>query len=188
MTDKQQPYQTDALFRGLRTLLTSLPSEDEKAELLRTLTETQLFLDELRSLVEAIPTMESSRDLSEGLSRLDLLANRARQDTGLRRVLGLRTVVGSRPARRVPKEDVVNRADRLREEMSRVETSDILTTLEQSREPTLILRELAKIMGMRIPVKERREDLARRIATHIENQRGYRLLRGDGPDEGHSPL
>ena len=48
-------YTTDSLFKGLRTLLTSLPSEEEKAELIQTLRETTDFLAELQLLVEAFP-------------------------------------------------------------------------------------------------------------------------------------
>ena len=186
MTGPRQSYQTDALFKGLRTLLTSLPSEEEKKELLRTLKETQLFLEELSFLVEAIPTMESSRDLSEGLSRLDTLANRARGDVGLRRILGLRTGTGSSRPPRASYEHVVQKAHLLHEELSHVETSDIVSTLERSMEPTLVFRELARILGIRTPAKERRVDLVRRIANHIENQRGYQLLRGEGPGGSHA--
>lgn len=91
MPNRETRYQTDALFKGLRMLLVSLPTEAEKREVLRTFEETQRFLDELRSLVEAIPTMESSGDLAAGLSRLDILGGRARENTVLRRLLGLRT-------------------------------------------------------------------------------------------------
>ena len=83
-------YSTDSLFKGLRTLLTSLPSEEEKVELIQTLRETRDFLDELQLLVETFPTTESSQRLSQGLSRLDILADRAVSDTPLRRVMGLR--------------------------------------------------------------------------------------------------
>ena len=40
------------------------------------------------------------------------------------------------------------------------------------------LKGLARHLGIRSPSKERKLDLSRRIANHIENQRGYRLLRG----------
>ena len=59
----------EALFKGLKGLLNSLPTEEEKLEFLRNLNEAENSLEELRSLVEAIPTMESSRELSAGLSQ-----------------------------------------------------------------------------------------------------------------------
>ena len=81
-------YSTDALFKGLKTLLTSLPSEEEKGELIQALRETRSFLEELEQLVEAFPTIESSRGLSEGLARLDVLAGLSDRDTRLKRLMG----------------------------------------------------------------------------------------------------
>ena len=52
----------ESLFKGLKSLLNSLPTEEEKSELLRNLGKAQDFLKELQLLVEAIPTMESSRN------------------------------------------------------------------------------------------------------------------------------
>ena len=48
-------YPTESLFRGLKTLLKSLPTEEEKIEIIQTLRETRKFLDELQHLIEAIP-------------------------------------------------------------------------------------------------------------------------------------
>lgn len=172
-------YPTDSLFKGIKALLTSLPSEEEKNELLRTLSETQDFLDELRSLVETVPTMESSRELSEGLSRLDVLAERAGSDAGIRRLIGLRNSTGPRIRRSPAHTDAKTQAMRLKQRLSESHTSDIVSLLEESREPLTVLTELASLFGMRIRSKERKTDLIRRIANHVENQRGYRLLRGE---------
>ena len=59
---------TESLFKGLKNLLVSLPSEEEKSELIRTLKNAKEFLEDLQSLVEAFPSIESSHGLSEGLS------------------------------------------------------------------------------------------------------------------------
>ncbi len=182
MTNRESHYSTDALFKGLKALLTSLPSEEEKSELLRTLNEAKDFLEELRLLVETVPTIESSRELSEGLSRLDILAAQARGDAGLRRLLGLRgsTTPGTR--RSATRGDTEAQAARLKQALAKAEASDIVTSLEQSQEPLAVLTELAALLGMRTRSKERKSDLIRRIATHVENQRGYRLLRGEDSD------
>lgn len=182
MTKRKSPYSTDALFRGLKTLLASLPSEQEKSELLRTLHEAQRFVEEIQLLVEAIPTIESSRELSEGLSRLDILAERARTDAGLRRLLGLRGSTTSKAGGTANNGDIDTRACRLERELSQLETSDIAAVLEQSGEPLSVLTRLATRRGMRTRSKERKSDLVKRVATHIKNQRGYRLLRGEGQD------
>ena len=182
MAKRESNYPTDVLFKGLKVLLSSLPSEEEKSELLRTLSEAQGFLEELRSLIETVPTMESSREMAEGLSRLDILAERAGRDAGLRRLLGLRGSTAFRARSVMSPEDVESRARKLEEEVSRLETSDVIALLEQSGEPLSVLTELAARMGMRISSKERKADVIKRIATHNENQRGYNLLRGGDSD------
>ena len=175
-------YPTEALFKGLKTFLTSLPSEEEKRELIQTLNEVQNFLDEIRLLVEAVPTMESSRELAEGLSRLDILVARANKDTGLRKLLGLRGSSTS-GARKAPSpEDVDSRALSLAQELNKLDTSEVRAFLEKLGEPVAVLTKLATHIGMRTRRKERKADLIQRMATHIENQRGYRLLRTGGGD------
>ena len=175
-------YPTEALFKGLRTLLTSLPSEEEKAELVQTLRETRDFLDELELLVESFPTTESSQSLSQGLSRLDILADRAVSDAPLRRVMGLRGSQGSRAKSINGVEEVKSRAQRLEHSIIESESSDIVGLMKRSGEPISVLTELAASLGLRTRSKERKADLIKRIATHVTNQRGYRLLREGDSD------
>ena len=182
MTSRTTSYPTDALFKGLRALLASLPSEEEKSELIRTLNEAQRFLEEFRMLVESIPTIESSRELAEGLSRLDILAERARRDAGLRRLMGLRDAKKSKAKRATSTSDREARARSLEQKLARLEATDVVDALERSGEPLSVLTELAARLGMRTRSKERKPELIRRIATHIENRRGYRLLRGEDVD------
>ena len=168
-------YSIDTLFRGMKGLLNSLPTEEEKRELLRDLAEAQRFLDELRALVEAIPTMESSGELAVGLSRLDALAARANQDAGLRRLLGLRAPTAGRSRKTAA--DANGRAGELEATIAQSETSNIADLL--SRESLAVLKEVAGRFGIRTRSKERKPELVKRIATHVENQRGYALLRGN---------
>ena len=168
---------TEALFKGLKTFLTSLPSKEEKEELIRTLNEAQNFLDEIRLLIEAVPTMESSRELSEGLSRLDILVNRANNDTGLRKLLGLRGSSTSGKRKALSPEVSDSRALSLEQELNHLDTPDVMPFLERVQEPVSVLKKLAGQLGLRTRSKERKADLIQRMAVHIENQRGYDLLR-----------
>ena len=172
-----QNYSTDSFFKGMKALLNSLPSEDEKSELIQTLQEARDFLEDLQILVESIPTIESGENLRQGLSRLDVLANRA-NDAPLRKLMGLR---GSQNGR-VKVKDFNARAMQLEREIRDSEETDVATLLEQSREPIAVLTELASSLGLRTRSKERKADLINRISTHVTNQRGYRLLRGESPD------
>ena len=167
-------------------MLASLPSDEEKKELIRTLDETRKFLEEFQLLIESIPTMESSQQLAQGLSRLDILAERARKDGGLRKLMGFREV-SSRTVKR-PKDSVAveARAQALEQELSRVEAEDVLSTLERSREPLSVLTQLANRLGIRTRSKEQKAELTRKIATHISNWRGYRILRGEDPGSIHN--
>ena len=169
-------YSIESLFRGLKGLLGSLPTEDEKSELLRDLKETQDFLEELRLLVDAIPTMESSQELSAGLSRLDTLAGLAHQDAGLRKLLGLRGPASSKRSKSVAPEEIKGRVLQLGATIDQSETTEIANLLEC--ESLAVLKEMANHYRIRTRSKERKQDLVTRISTHIENQQGYQLLRG----------
>ena len=123
--NRTSPYQTESLFKGLRTLLTSLPSEEEKIELIRTFRETVKFLEELQLLVESFPTTESSQNLSQGLSRLDILADRAVNDAPLRKMMGIRRSQGSKVKNVNGTTDVKSRASRLAEKLYSSDSSDV---------------------------------------------------------------
>ena len=73
-------------------------------------------------------------------------------------------------------EDTNGRVSELEAKISQSETSEISDLL--MRESLAVLKEIAGHSGIRTRSKERKQDLARRITTHIENQRGYTLLRG----------
>ena len=177
MATREAPYVTETLFRGLKGLLLSLPSEEEKAELISALMEAQKLIEELRAIAEATPTVESSAELSAGLSRLSLLADRANGDPKMRRLLGLRSPAAPKPARFPASEDVEARAKALEEELNVMATDDVVDSLERSNEPVAVLAALACRLGMRVGSKGRKSQLAKRIATYIANQRSYDLLR-----------
>ncbi len=170
----------DSLVKGLKTLLASLPSEEEKAELLQTLHEAKDFLEEVQRLIEAFPTAESSQSLSQGLSRLDILADRATNDSPLRRLMGLKGPQRHSAKSVNGKDDVKSRAKKLGETIRRSESPKIAGLIEQSGEPLSVLTELATSLGLRTPSKVRKADLTKLIAIHITNRRGYKLLRDGG--------
>ena len=174
--NQSSQYSMESLFRGLKSLLNSLPTEEEKLELLRNLAEAQNFLEELRLLVEAIPTMESSRELTIGLSRLDILTERAYRDAGLRKLLGLRAPATEKNRKSAAHEDTTGRISELEAMISKSESTEITDLLAQ--ESLAVLKGLASHFGIRTPSKERKLGLVQRIATYAENQRGYTLLRG----------
>ena len=174
---KSQSYPLESLLKGLRGLLDSLPTDDEKRELLRTLQEAQEFLEDVRLLVEAVPTMESSQELAVGLSRLNSLTDRVYQDTQFRRLLGIRgQTYGAKKAPAARNGTIGEHVKHLADAVSDSETQEVPALLE--RESVATLKELAGRFGMRTPSKERKVDLVGRIVNHVENQRGYSLLRG----------
>ena len=79
----------ETLFKGLNSLLNSLPTDEEKRALVQELKEARDFLDEMAGLVDLVPTLETSEELALGMSRLNALTERA-QDGPMRRLLGLR--------------------------------------------------------------------------------------------------
>ena len=163
-------------LRGLRGFVRSLPSEEERAEVLRTLRDTRDFLNEVESLVSSIPTLETSAEVSGAISRLDLLASKAR-DNGLHQVLGIPKPRSTMKAANYS--EARARAEELLKEIRPLRREEITTTLERSGAPVIVLRAVAGGLNLPLPSSATKADLIRRIATHIENDRGYRLLRGD---------
>ena len=182
MSTSTTSYQMESLFRGVKALVRSLPTEDERNELLKTLSGLAEFIEELRSIVDSIPTLESNRELAEGMSRLDALADRAGRDNGLRKLLGLRNQRKTAKTKNGNAKAVVSvdeRASRLRARVMEADSADIEAVIERSGEPLSVLTPLAASLGIRTRSKERKPELIKRIATQIENARGYALLRGD---------
>ena len=171
-------------LRGLRGFVRSLPTDDERAEILRTLRNTRDFLDEVEDLVKIFPTLESNQEMSQAISRLDLLAARAREN-GLDKVLG---IPKPRTKMKAANEGEVRaRAEELRKEIRPLGRAEITTTLERSGAPVVVLRAVADGLNLPLPSNGPKSDLIRRIATHIENDRSYRLLRGDIPEDTEQP-
>lgn len=175
-------YSTDTLFKGLKALLTSLPSDEEKGELVKTLRDTRNFIEEVEQLVEHFPTIESSQGVTEGLARLNLLAGLSEKETRLKRLMGFQSTSTRRSKGRTGQGDIVSRAENLKESIRGLSDERLLQIIEASGEPISVLRELAVSLGLKVPSKERKSDLSKRIATHIINQRGYLSLRGQNSD------
>ena len=53
-----------------------------------------------------------------------------------------------------------------------------------AQESLATLRGLANLLNLRVPSKERKQDLVKRLVVHIENQRGYATLRGENFHSG----
>ena len=179
MSNNKTSYQMESLFKGTKALVRSLPTEEERDELLRTLNEMTAFIEGLCSIVESIPTMESSRELAEGMSRLDILADRAHSDNGLRKLLGLRNHANANDRKASARVSVDERARRLQVEVMEADSADIEALLERSGETVSVLTALADSLGIRTRSKERKPELIERIATHVGNTRGYAILRGE---------
>ncbi len=178
---RNSQYPIESFMKGLRGLIDSLPSEEEKAELIAVLRDARAFLAEVETLVEAFPTVESSADLAQSVSRLDVLANSAVNDAHLRKLMGLRSPQSGHSKPVNGAEDAKDRAAALERTLNDSSDSSVPDLLERSGEPMAVLTELAAALGLRTRSKERKADLIKRISTHVVNQRGYRLLRGESP-------
>lgn len=181
------PDPITSFLRGIRAFVRSLPSDEEKEELLRTLRSARLFLDEVQSLVESLPTVETSRDLSHAMSRLDGLAARSRTSPGLARVLGMPKAPGTRVNGPQSEAAVRGRAERLEDEIRDLRRAEIVGVLERAGDRMVVLRALAAGLGLPVGSGERKGVLIERIASHIENERSYRMLRGEAPESAAGP-
>ena len=140
-------YSVDSLFKGLRNLLASLPTEEEKLELIQTLAGARQFLEDMTSLIEAFPTIESTEELSQGMTRLDILVDRAANHAPLRKLIGLKSPQTRKIKNINPVEDIASRALRVEERLRHTDSSEIVGLLERSGEPVSVLIEVATHLG-----------------------------------------
>ena len=183
---KSQTYSVETLFKGLNSLLNSLPTDEEKRALVEELKEARDFLDEMAGLVDLVPTLETSEELALGMSRLNALTERA-QDGPMRRLLGLRNRHTGAPKPKTGNTGhVEERVSDLIATINQSESSAIKEVIHQ--ETVTVLKALADALEIVYPSKDRKPDLVDRIANHIQNRRGYALLRGERhhPDQSES--
>lgn len=170
------------LFGTLSQLIHSLPTAEEKRQVLNALNQLAVFLGEVQGAFERLPSSEDADGVKKSLEKLEALQASVDQRSALATFLKpRRPTTGSRdrPLTEPEKERGSKLLDRL---MSmRTESVDLLLE-DDSQCPWRDLRAVAFALGIRSSKGFNRDSLVHQISTKVANARGYRVLRGDhGP-------
>ncbi len=167
-----------ALIRGLQTALGSLPSDQEKLQLLESLDRLRVFIDELRESVVKLPVAETQADTKAALEQLEQVYLKATSSPWLAATIGIapRKKSGTRPL----SGDEKQAGQRLAQKLAELPTDQVeANLLDESQYPSRSLHAVAQAFGIRSTKGFSRESLAHQIAMKVANARGYRALRGE---------
>ena len=106
MATREAPYVTETFFRGLKGLLLSLPSEEEKAELIGTLMEAQKLLEELRDTEARAAALEEEL---QAMATDDVVASLERSNESVAVLAALARRLGMRVGSKGRKSDLAKR-------------------------------------------------------------------------------
>jgi hypothetical protein len=176
-------FKAQAFTQSLRTLLESLPSDDERQQVSSQLDALIRFLTELREKVTSIPSRDDATAARAALDRLDAWFATAKANPVVATAFGVKP----RAVRGKPAPFSAEDAERARAAVARFDTlpiDEVRTALNRMlpRE----LQSVASAMGIRTTRRSTHDALAQQIATKITNSRGYRSLR-EGSDEQPPP-
>lgn len=177
--DKRPRDRAAGIIRGLQTALESLPTEQEKQQLVDSLEQLRSFIDELGKSVASIPTAETMADARTALERLERVYVKANTSPWLAATIGGRPGSKRRSDTRPLSDDEKQEGQRLAQELSELPTDQVeAKLLDENQYPGRYLRAVAQVFGIRSTKGFSRESLAHQIAMKVANARGYRALRG----------
>jgi len=167
-------FDAQKLVRSLGDVLDSLPSEEDRQQIISNLEHLIIFLSDLKSRLEAIPTQADSTLARVALDRLKALFEDAKANPALGATVGIRPVERHQKASSITTDEI----ERARSTVARFDAlpiGQIRDALEKmnARE----LQSVAAALGIRASQRAAREALSHQIATRITNTRGYRSLR-----------
>ena len=167
-----------AFLDNVAALASTLPTEDQKAEVERELDTIIGFLTNVREALAKVPTRVEGEGLEQSLKVLRHFVEVAEADPLISKTLGLQGKASrSRMVRGSPRVavDVKAAVDELRS----LSPEEVRRTLEgRMAKCTLMdLREIAAELGVRARSKASRAIMVDHIVKRLENQAGYEYLR-----------
>lgn len=177
--EKRPRDRATGIIRGLQAALESLPSEQEKRQLVASLDRLRGFIDELRESVVRVPTGESMADARAALERLEQVYVKASSSPWLATTIGIapKRKSGTTPL----SDDEKQKGQRLAQALAELPADQVeANLLDENKYSGRSLRAVAQAFGIRSTKGFSRESLAHQIAMKVANARGYRALRGEG--------
>jgi hypothetical protein len=167
----------EGLLRKLDSVLQSLPSEREKAELTDKLRQLIGFLQEVEGRLAEMPTQDNHPQARRAIDSIRELMEGAKNNPLLAQTLGLRTRAASQRAGRGARAGA--RESEARERIDVLRQLPLEATEAELRAQELpLLRAIASILGIGSPEKLSKDALVQHVGAKIANYRGYRSLSG----------
>lgn len=162
----------------LSELVRTLPTAEEKRQIHDALQAVIEFLRQAQKELDAIPSRDELRQLSEALYRLENILKLAEDNPLLARPLGFRpkALIKAKSAERFSADEIKAVLKKFAS-MTIDQIRQYLT--EDSDYSRSHLRALGMGLGIRVQARMSREALANQITTRIANERGYNKLSGD---------
>lgn len=169
------------VIRQLKVLLETLPSPEEKDEIVRGITGIVSMLDELGRSLGNLPTSTEAAKAKDALERLeDVLGRNPLLRVGAPK--WRESCAPKAPRRRIkPSEVSIPKDNILREieTLSQLPEDALRTRLQQQDRYSIdLLRSILAELGRRTPSKVTRKEMIEQVVVTIINRRTYEGLRG----------
>ncbi len=175
----------EGFLSKLSELVDALPSQETKSQLDRELDVLIRFLQDFRSRLKSLPTIDGRDGISSTIETLNDYVRVAESDPVMSRVLGLSLDRDGpkRPSQNLPTEHDRREAKALTEELKDLSHEEVERKLTEGKKYKIaMLRQIGGELGLKFPSKSTRPSMVEKIAKKIDNLRGYDSLR-HGHDE-----
>ena len=169
-------------FDGMRKMLTSLPHEAEKEEILTSLDAILRFLTEARDRLAKLPDSETVSEVADAARTLESFLSKGDSDPLVRAILGRGSP--KRPRNGAAGGKHTEGADLNVRELQELSTQELQSKLNDAEAfPVARLRAIADRLGIGGLRNVDRVTLIGHITTRMSNLRGYRNLREGNSSE-----
>jgi hypothetical protein len=170
-----------AFLGSLRSVLETLPSGPERAELDASFKTLIDFLTGLRDNLRNLPTPDEGTNVAEALRKLETLYDRASSNPITASALGLRHATRQRYGGASKIDET--RIKAIAANLQTLPVEAIREELQGEKYLVAELRGVASELGIASSTKLNRNALAHQIAMKIANYRGYKSLSGQIEDD-----
>jgi hypothetical protein len=171
-------FEAEKFAKGLRELVDTLPTEQERNRIASELEVLIQFLTTLKSHLQSVPTQQDTLATRAAIDQLESLFVRAKTNPILASAFGIKSKL-PRPKSPAITPEEIERANSAISKFDSLPIDQLRSSLE-----TMSMRDLQAVagaVGVRTSSRTTKEALVQHVATKITNTRGYRSLR-DGTD------
>ena len=178
MVNSKKPTTPDAFdfIAGLQHLFGSLPSEQQRGEVVEAFDNLIGFLSEVREKFAVLPTREQTVELQPSLAKLEELFRYAEKRPSDESAVN--DITPKKPVSRAVAKDSEVDISALAETIKRLPAETIKTQLEGKQHSAQTLKSVAIGLGIKVGSKETKASLVSRIVNFIENIRMSDRLAG----------